>query len=232
MKKSQQARPCELLRQDDGIRAGQEEKAYFMIGLSFASVCVDPVAAPEVVADDLRRNSKRVKRARAGLKRLCSSLLGLCILGPVASQAAEIHTLDLKTRVVTATAYNSVEHQTDDTPTLTAWGYELTPGMKVIAVSHDLIKRGLAHGAWVLIEGFPGVFRVLDKMAARWSNRIDIYMGRDITAARKWGRRRVRIWWEEYSKKGLAKIKLKIKQRAEKFLEEAVRRGQKEVAER
>lgn len=173
-----------------------------------------------------------MKRTHVSLEALCSSLLGLCILGAVGSQAAEIQTLDLKTRVVTATAYNSVQHQTDETPALTAWGYQLTPGMKVVAVSHDLIKRGLSHGAWVFIEGFPGVFRVLDKMAARWSNRIDIYMGRDIGAARQWGRRKVRIWWEEYSKKGLTKIRLKIKQRAVKFLEEAVRRGGKEVAER
>ncbi len=79
--------------------------------------------------------------------------------------------------------------------------------MKVIAVSHDLTKQGLTHGAWVHIDGLPGVFRVLDKMASRWRKRIDIYMGLDVQASRKWGRKKVRIWWEDYSKGGLDKMK-------------------------
>ena len=97
--------------------------------------------------------------------------------------------------VVTATAYNSVPEQTDDQPEVTAWGDRLAPGMKVIAVSRDLILLGLNHRAAVSIEGLPGEYLVLDKMHARWEKRIDIYMGQDIDAARAWGARQVRIRW-------------------------------------
>ena len=73
-----------------------------------------------------------------------------------------------QTIVVTATAYNSVRDQTDDDPNVTAWGDRLEPGMKVIAVSRDLIPLGLDHRAPVSIEGLPGEYLVLDKMNARW----------------------------------------------------------------
>lgn len=97
--------------------------------------------------------------------------------------------------VVTATAYNSVEEQTDDDPDRGAWGDPLQPGMKAIAVSHDLIPLGLERGAPVRIEGLKGEYVVLDKMSSRWNKRIDIYMGEDVEAAIQWGRRSVRIRW-------------------------------------
>jgi len=180
-----------------------------------------------VVVDELRGNWAWVHALLLSLAGLFPSLVGICAFGVVDSRANEIEVLDLKSRVVTATAYNSVRSQTDATPSLTAWGYRLKPGMKVVAVSHDLIERGLTHGAWLVIEGIPGVFRVLDKMAARWRNRIDIYMGLDIGAARKWGRKRVRIWWEDYSKEGLAKIKKRLLQRNGKLRGQAARTGRK-----
>jgi 3D (Asp-Asp-Asp) domain-containing protein len=97
--------------------------------------------------------------------------------------------------VVTATAYNSVQEQTSDEPTVAAWGDRLEPGMKVIAVSRDLIPLGLDYRAPVSIEGLPGEYLVIDKMHARWEKRIDIYMGADREAALAWGARRVRIRW-------------------------------------
>ena len=96
---------------------------------------------------------------------------------------------------VTATAYTSDRNQTDDTPNVAAWGDILQPGMKSIAVSRDLIRIGLKRGVRVRIEGLPGQFVVLDKMASRWRRRIDVYMGNDISHARIWGHRRVRIYW-------------------------------------
>ena len=96
---------------------------------------------------------------------------------------------------VTATAYNSLPEQTDAEPHLAAWGDPITPGMKVIAVSRDLIALGLDYGTSVKIEGLPGEYRVLDKMHKRWKKRIDIYMGNDLDAARAWGKRRVEISW-------------------------------------
>ena len=97
--------------------------------------------------------------------------------------------------VVTATAYNSLHGQTDGDPTLGAWGDRLKPGMRVIAVSNDLLAQGLTRGTPVRIEGLPGEFTVLDKMGKRWRKKIDIYMGVDVRAARNWGSRRVRIYW-------------------------------------
>jgi 3D (Asp-Asp-Asp) domain-containing protein len=97
--------------------------------------------------------------------------------------------------VVTATAYNSLPEQTDAEPHLAAWGDSLSPGMKVIAVSRDLIPVGLDRHTPVRIEGFPDTYLVLDKMHERWEKRIDIYMGLDIEAARAWGKRQVEISW-------------------------------------
>ncbi|EKF75846.1 hypothetical protein A11A3_00090 [Alcanivorax hongdengensis A-11-3] len=95
---------------------------------------------------------------------------------------------------VTATAYNSLPGQGAGTDhSLAAWGDTLEPGMRVIAVSRDLIRRGLTHNTPVTIEGLPGIWLVKDKMHRRWKNKIDIYMGHDRQAAREWGRRRVKI---------------------------------------
>jgi 3D (Asp-Asp-Asp) domain-containing protein len=96
---------------------------------------------------------------------------------------------------VTASAYNSVATQTNSQPTLTAWGDQLKPGMKAIAVSRDLIERGLRHGVAVTIQGLPGEYVVMDKMAAHWRRKIDIYMGEDVEAARSWGVRQLTIHW-------------------------------------
>ncbi len=97
--------------------------------------------------------------------------------------------------LVTATAYNSLRAQTAGNPTLAAWGDTLKPGMKAIAVSRDLIDLGLGHRAVIRIEGLPGEYRVLDKMAKRWTKKIDIYMGEDVAGAKAWGVREVRIQW-------------------------------------
>jgi 3D (Asp-Asp-Asp) domain-containing protein len=97
--------------------------------------------------------------------------------------------------VVTATAYNSLPAQTDHKPNLGAWGDKILPGMPVIAVSNDLLVAGLTRGTIVRVEGFDQEFVVLDRMHRRWSNKIDIYMGNDVQAARDFGERKLRISW-------------------------------------
>lgn len=94
---------------------------------------------------------------------------------------------------VTASAYNSHPSQTEGHPNVTAWGDTLVPGMKSIAVSRDLISKGLRHKTLVKIEGLEGIFVVNDKMHGRWRNRIDIYMGDDIEKANAWGRKKLTI---------------------------------------
>ncbi|MCK5895979.1 MAG: 3D domain-containing protein [Cocleimonas sp.] len=97
---------------------------------------------------------------------------------------------------VIATAYTSHAAQTDSTPNIAAWGDKLRPGMKVIAVSRDLLKiYGLKHGSKVRIKGLSGEYLVLDKMNKRWRKRIDIYMGKNRRKAFKWGRRDVELRW-------------------------------------
>ncbi len=97
---------------------------------------------------------------------------------------------------VTATAYTSHGSQTDRTPFLAAWNNHIRPGMKIIAVSRDLLYRyGLRNGSRVRIAGLPGTYRVRDKMNKRFKKRIDIYMGLNRRRALRWGRRSVILYW-------------------------------------
>ena len=98
-----------------------------------------------------------------------------------------------KTLKVTATAYNSLSYQTNNNPNITAFGDSLVPGKKYIAVSRDLLELGLTHNTFVTIEGFKGIYLVKDKMNRRWKNRIDIYMGTDVKAAKTFGRQQLSI---------------------------------------
>ncbi len=97
---------------------------------------------------------------------------------------------------VAATAYTSHRSQTDSTPFLAAWNNRIRPGMKIIAVSPDLIRRyGITNGVRVKIGGLPGTYVVRDKMNPRLHNHIDIYMGTNRRRALRWGRRRVMLYW-------------------------------------
>lgn len=107
-----------------------------------------------------------------------------------------VHGLGKRALRVTATAYSSHTAQTDSTPFLAAWNNHLHPGMKVIAVSRDLLTRyGMKNGTKVRIGGLSGYYRVRDKMNKRYKKRIDIYMGIDRQRALRWGRRSVVIYW-------------------------------------
>ncbi|RLA69308.1 MAG: hypothetical protein DRG09_06065 [Epsilonproteobacteria bacterium] len=97
---------------------------------------------------------------------------------------------------VTATAYTSHANQTDSTPFLAAWNNRIRPGMKLIAVSRDMLTRyGMRNGTKVRISGLPGYYRVRDKMNKRYRKRIDVYMGLNLRKALRWGRRSVVIYW-------------------------------------
>lgn len=97
---------------------------------------------------------------------------------------------------VTATAYTSHASQTDKSPFIAAWGNRIGPGMKIIAVSRDLLARyGLNYGSKVKVGGLSGFYTVGDKMNKRFRKRIDIYMGVDKRRALQWGRRSVILHW-------------------------------------
>lgn len=123
--------------------------------------------------------------------------LPLLLLGGMESckepEIEEYNFEDWNKITVTASAYNSFKNQGEGNPLITAWGDTLKDSVQSIAVSRDLIKKGLTYKTPVKIEGFEGVFIVNDKMHPRWRNKIDIYMGQDRTKALKWGRRKVEI---------------------------------------
>lgn len=127
------------------------------------------------------------------MKRL---LLAALLLAAALPARAELRTL-----TVTATAYNGTRAQTDATPHIGAWGdhldHAVEPGVRIIAVSHDLLAQGLTRGQRVKIHGLKGEFVVMDKMSKRKKRQVDIYMHKDIRGAKKWGRRKVKISWRE-----------------------------------
>ncbi len=129
-------------------------------------------------------------RARSALLALAA-----CLLVPAPAGLAKVPRV--RSVVVDATAYNSLPEQTEGDPWLSASGHRLEPGMRAIAVSPDLAKLGLVHGRKVRIEGLRGEWIVRDRMPRRWKRRIDIFMGEDVDAALDFGRRRVRIHWQE-----------------------------------
>ena len=94
-------------------------------------------------------------------------------------------------RTVRVTAYNSMESQTDSTPTICAWGDKIRPG--IIAVSRDLEKLGLTRGKEVHVEGF-GKRIVLDRMHRRKTNQIDIFM-ESYDEAIQFGIQELKITW-------------------------------------
>jgi 3D (Asp-Asp-Asp) domain-containing protein len=125
-----------------------------------------------------------------------TSALPLCLLILTAcSTLQKILPEEERTLLVTATAFNSIPNQNRGNPDVGAWGDRIAPGMKVIAVSADLVPLGLTRGTTVRIDGLPDEYVVLDRMPPQWKKRIDIYMGNDVRAARSWGRRAVNIYW-------------------------------------
>jgi 3D (Asp-Asp-Asp) domain-containing protein len=122
-----------------------------------------------------------------------------CLLAVLASGCAWFRParpeLPARELEVTATAYTSASGQTDASPRVTAFGIQLKPGMRIVAVSRDLEALGLTQGVRIHIDGLDGDWRVGDRMHERWTRKIDIYFGDDVEAAKRWGNRRVRIHW-------------------------------------
>jgi len=137
-----------------------------------------------------KRKARRIARARNILKARKKAKSS-----KIAKRQKNTNTFKRK-MTVTATAYTSHVNQTDSTPNIAAWGDRLKPGMKVIAVSRDMLDvYGLKHRSKVRIKGLNGEYLVLDKMNKRWKKKIDIYMGKDLKKAFKWGRKKVELQW-------------------------------------
>jgi 3D (Asp-Asp-Asp) domain-containing protein len=115
---------------------------------------------------------------------------------------------------VTVTAYNSLPSQTTlQNSNIAAWGDTLKPGMKTIAVSRDLMRKGLKYNTMVRIDTFPDTFLVKDKMHFKHRNKIDIYMGTNKKKAKEWGRKKLTIFYfKEEDSTLLSAVKNEIKQ--------------------
>ena len=115
---------------------------------------------------------------------------------PEAKKSRMVRGIGKRKLRVTATAYSSHSSQTDKTPFLAAWNNRIRPGMKIIAVSRDMLTTyGLRNGSKVRIGGLPGYYTVRDKMNKRYRKRIDIYMGMNRRKALRWGRRSVVLYY-------------------------------------
>lgn len=133
-------------------------------------------------------------RFQGEIKKVVASTIWILFVVLLFTTCKKTETKELE---VTASAYNSLPAQTHrDHANVGAWGDTLKPGMKIIAVSQDLIEQGLTRNQLVEIEGLPGKFRVLDKMNRRWEQKIDIYMGINEERANEWGLQKVTIKWE------------------------------------
>jgi LysM repeat protein len=145
---------------------------------------------------DIKQSSKVVKSKPTKVSKKTKRLVTKKRLKRKNKRIKVKHTFGIKRLRVTATAYSSHKNQTDDTPFLAAWNNRLRPGMKIIAVSRDMLTRyGMRNGTKVRIGGLSGYYTVRDKMNKRYKKRIDIYMGIDRRRALRWGRRSVVLHW-------------------------------------
>ena len=88
-------------------------------------------------------------------------------------------------KIVTLTTYSATEEETDDSPNITASGFEIDEDNpkkhRIIAVSRDL-KRKLRFGEKVILSNagrFNGIWYVRDLMNNRFKNKIDVLINED-----------------------------------------------------
>jgi len=90
--------------------------------------------------------------------------------------------------LVTVTAYNADQAQTDSDPNIAASMRHVRPG--TIAVSRDLFDRGWVFGRKVRLEGI-GIYEINDLMAARHNSAVDIFI-HSSSQAQAFGKRRIK----------------------------------------
>jgi len=106
----------------------------------------------------------------------------VCLIG-VGVVCTPRPTMCVNMSIVTVTAY----HHCPGSKGITASGVRVRKG--IIAISRDLENNlSLDFGDRVLLHGF-GIFQVQDRMASRWSKKVDIYVDSQ-KKARRFGVRR------------------------------------------
>ena len=96
-------------------------------------------------------------------------------------------------KIVTLTTYSVTEEETDDSPNITASGFEIDEDNpkkhRIIAVSRDL-KRRLRFGEKVILSNagrFNGVWYVRDLMNSRFRNKIDVLINQNDKQTKMFG---------------------------------------------
>ena len=131
----------------------------------------------------IRNKCKKKGFKRIILKFLVIALL-FCTLLPLGSSARSPKWQVIRSGSVFATAYNSLEGQTDSSPWITASGSRCRPGV--------IASNFLPFGTKVKIEGFGDrVFVVEDRMNKRYTKRIDIWL-RNYSDSRNFGVRKIK----------------------------------------
>lgn len=104
------------------------------------------------------------------------------------ASSSEIRVISSSTRILTA--YNSLPEQTDDTPCITANGFDVCEHWTEDTIAANFLKFGTK----VRIPELFGdrIFIVRDRMNKRYSDRVDIWM-KDKTDARVFGRKVAKI---------------------------------------
>lgn len=88
------------------------------------------------------------------------------------------------------TAFNSVPEQTDDTPCIAADGSDICE--RYAAGELICAANFVPFGTRLAVPGY-GTCTVADRLSRRFPQRVDIYLGMDIAAARRWGLQRLEI---------------------------------------
>lgn len=161
-----------------------------------------PVLAAEAVTNDLNNNEVNIGfNSKGTLDLSVAALLGedaftnSSLIGPQnnalpvnAERTPEI--VVISTSIRTVTAYNSLPEQTDDTPCITANGFNVCEH----DIEDTIAANFLKFGTKVRIPKLFGdrIFIVRDRMNQRFSDRVDVWM-KDYEEARKLGKRNVQI---------------------------------------
>ncbi len=92
------------------------------------------------------------------------------------SKIKKIYTYNYCKKIkVKVSCYNPHDpKQTGSIKTITSSGYKIKPKEKVIAISHDLLKKGFVMNSNVKIEGLGGIYKIKDLMPKHRRNSIDI----------------------------------------------------------
>jgi len=161
-----------------------------------------PVLAAEAVTNDLNNNEVNIGfNSKGALDPSVAALLGedaftnSSLIGPQnnalpinAERNPEI--IVISTSIRTVTAYNSLPEQTDDTPCITANGFNVCEH----DIEDTIAANFLKFGTKVRIPELFGdrIFIVRDRMNQRFSDRVDVWM-KDYEEARKLGKQNVQI---------------------------------------